>query len=162
MALVDIGATKTNINIMKGNTSYFSREVYLAGDDFTEAIARHLRIETVEAEELKRNPQGREPELEDALLPTLDDLANEIHLSFDYFENQFDQEVTDVLLSGGSVRTAGLTSVFERVFDTKVETWDPTENLDLRGDLIDLEELKAAACQLPIAVGLGSRLLTIA
>ncbi len=36
IALIDIGAVKTNINILKGSTSYFSREVYLAGNDFTE------------------------------------------------------------------------------------------------------------------------------
>ncbi|MHC4828973.1 MAG: type IV pilus assembly protein PilM, partial [Planctomycetota bacterium] len=42
IALIDIGANKTNINIMRGSTSYFTREVYLAGNDFTEAISRRL------------------------------------------------------------------------------------------------------------------------
>ena len=161
-ALVDIGATKTNISILKGHTTYFSREVYLGGNDLTEAVARHLAIDTAEAEELKRNPQGRELELEEALLPSLDDLANEIHLSFDYFENQFDREVGDVYLSGGCVRTPGLEAVMERVFDRRVHLWDPTENLELKGDRIDPEELREHASQLPIAVGLGARLLDAA
>lgn len=159
VALIDVGAAKTNINILKGNTSYFSREVYLAGDDFTESISRQLHVEVAEAEELKRNPAGREGELEDAMLPVLDDLANEIHLSFEYFENQFDREVSEVFISGGSVNTPGLQSVFERVFDLKVNVWDPTEHLELRGERIDVEALKAHACQLPIAIGLGARLL---
>lgn len=159
VALVDIGASKTNINILKGSTSYFSREVYLAGSDFTEAVSRQLHVEVPEAEELKRNPQGREEELADAMLPVLDDLANEIHLSFDYFENQFDREVTDVFVSGGGVHTPGLGTAFERVFDLKIQLWDPTEHLELKGDRIDIEDLKAHASQLPIAVGLGTRLL---
>ena len=33
----------------------------------------------------------------------LDDLGNEINLSFDFFENQFDGEVQEVHLSGGTV-----------------------------------------------------------
>lgn len=159
VALVDVGAVKTNINILSGNTSCFAREVYLAGDDLTEAISRQLHVDNQEAEELKRNPQGREQELEDAMLPVLDDLANEIHLSFDYFENQFDREVSEVFVSGGSVHTPGLEAVFERVFDLRVHLWDPTEHLELKGDRIDIEDLKAHASQLPIAVGLGTRLL---
>jgi cell division ATPase FtsA len=59
IALVDIGSVKTNINIVKNNTSYFSREVYLAGNDFTEAISRRMSTDGVEAEKLKLNPQGR-------------------------------------------------------------------------------------------------------
>ena len=34
-ALVDIGASKTDINIMRGNTSYFQREIFMAGNDLT-------------------------------------------------------------------------------------------------------------------------------
>ncbi|MGE3165832.1 MAG: type IV pilus assembly protein PilM [Planctomycetota bacterium] len=159
VALIDVGATKTTVSILKGSTSYFSREIYLAGDDLSEAISRQLHVERNEAEELKRNPQGRESELEDAMLPVLDDLANEIHLSFDYFENQFDREVAEVFLSGGAVQTPGLQMAFERVFDLKATVWDPTEHLELRGEKIDVEELRAHASQLPIAVGLGARLL---
>ncbi len=160
-ALVDFGASKTTISILKGTTTYFSREVYLGGNDLTQSVASALTIDAAEAEELKRNPQGREEELEKALLPTLDDLANEIHLSFDYFENQFDREVEAVYVSGGCVRTPGLQSVMERVFDRKVQIWDPTELLELKGDRIDPEELKTHASQLAIAVGLGSRLLDV-
>jgi type IV pilus assembly protein PilM len=96
VALVDIGAVKTNINILKGTTSYFSREVYLAGNDFTDAIARRLGVDPVEAGEMKSNPEGRQESIEESILPVLDDLGNEIHLSFDYFENQFDHEVDEV------------------------------------------------------------------
>ncbi len=161
VALVDVGSVKTNINILRGNTSYFSREVYLAGDELTEGVARQLHLDDHEAEELKRNPGDRESEICEAIAPTLDDLANEIHLSFDYFENQFDREVGEVLISGGCAQTPGLQETFERVFDRQVLSWDPTENLELKGDRIDIEDLKSYAGQLPIAVGLGARLLML-
>jgi type IV pilus assembly protein PilM len=154
-----VGSVKTNINIIKNNTSYFSREVYLAGNDFTEAISRRLSIDVTEAEKLKVTPQGKEDTIEESILPTLDDLGNEIHLSFDYYENQYDREVDEVFISGGSARIPGLKASFERVFDRRIHFWDPTENLDVRGDRVDIQDMKDHGAQLAVAVGLASRIL---
>ena len=159
IALVDIGAVKTNINILKGNTSYFSREVYLAGNDFTESIARRLSIDNGEAAQLKLSPEGREEDIEESILPALDDLGNEIHLSFDFFENQFDKEVDEVFISGGSSGIPGLRTTFERIFDRRIEVWDPTEHMEIRSDRINIHELKNKGSQLAVAVGLASRIL---
>lgn len=159
IALVEVGAVKTNINILKGTSSYFSREVYLAGNDFTESIARRMGVEPQEAAELKVNPEGREDAIEESILPVLDDLGNEIHLSFDYFENQFDQEVNEVYVSGGSAQVPGLKGAFERIFDRRIHFWDPTENLEIRSDRIDVQELKQHRGQLAVAIGLASRIL---
>jgi type IV pilus assembly protein PilM len=159
IALIDIGASKTNINVMRGSTSYFSREVYLAGNDFTEAVSRRLALDLKEAEKLKVSPHERSGEVEEAILPVLDDLANEVHLSFDYYENQYDRQVEEIFISGGSAHLPGLEPAFERIFNRKVGFWDPTENLEIRSDRCNVEELKAAGPQLAVAVGLASRIL---
>ncbi|MBN1419649.1 MAG: type IV pilus assembly protein PilM [Planctomycetes bacterium] len=161
VALVDVGASKTNINIMKGTASYFSREVYLAGNDFTEAISRRLGVDAAEAERLKLDPKERQAEVEEATSAPLDDLANEVHLSFDYYENQFDREVDEVYVSGGGARLAGLEASFERAFHRKIQFWDPTENIELRTERVDLDELRERSGQLAVAVGLASRILTL-
>jgi type IV pilus assembly protein PilM len=54
VALVDIGASKTNINIMTDAVSYFTREFYKGGDDLTDSISKKLSLEVREAEMLKR------------------------------------------------------------------------------------------------------------
>jgi type IV pilus assembly protein PilM len=54
VALVDIGASKTNINIMSDTVSYFTREFYKGGDDLTDAVSKKLSLEAREAENLKR------------------------------------------------------------------------------------------------------------
>src|SRR5258706_13792997 len=54
VALVDVGANKTNVNILRGNTSFFIREIYLGGDDLTSSISKRLGIELHSAENLKR------------------------------------------------------------------------------------------------------------
>jgi type IV pilus assembly protein PilM len=157
VALVDIGANKTNINIMKGPISYFTREVYLAGNDFTDAVSRRFSLDTPEAERLKCDPQNRSGEVEEAILPTLDDLGNEIQLSFDYFENQFDRVVEEVYISGGSARLPGLERAFEGAFEKKVLFWNPLENVDVRGDRIDTKALNSFSGQLAVTIGLASR-----
>jgi type IV pilus assembly protein PilM len=157
-ALIDIGANKTNINIMKKGTSYFTREVYLGGNDFTDAISRRLSMDLQEAELTKMNPGGRDAELEESVQQTLDDLANEIHLSFDYYENQFDEEVDEVFISGGSAALPGLAPSFERAFGKKINFWDPIEDMEIRSGAIDPNDLAANAGRLVIAVGLASRL----
>ncbi len=157
-ALVDVGASKTNIHIFRGNTSCFSREIYLGGTDLTEAISRREHLDEAEAEELKCDPQGNEEMVANSVQPVLDEIAGEILLSFDYFENQFDHKVEQVFISGGASRTLGLQETFERVFDREVKTWDPLETIKVREDLVDVDALAEHKVQLPIAVGLGSRL----
>ena len=158
IALVDIGSSKTNINIIKNNTSYFSREVYIAGNDFTESISRGLGTDLDEAELMKINPQEKSETVEESILPTLDDLGNEIHLSFDYYENQYDREVDEVFISGGSSQVPGLVSTFERVFDRRISVWDPTENLDVKTDSVDVDLMKEQSSKLAIAMGLAARI----
>ncbi len=158
VALIDIGANKTNINILKGKTSYFTREVYLAGNDFTGAISRRLGVEEAEAEALKNDPRDRVGEIEECILPTLDDLGNEIQLSFDYFENQFDKEVEEVYVSGGSAKLPGLARTFEGNFDKPIVFWDPLEDLRVASDRVDEKSLRGRASQLAVTVGLASRL----
>jgi len=58
VALVDIGASKTNINIMSDTISYFTREFYKGGDDLTDSISKKLSLEMKDAENLKRSVAG--------------------------------------------------------------------------------------------------------
>lgn len=156
VALIDIGANKTNINIMRGTVSYFTREVYLAGNDFTDAVSRRFSLDTPEAERLKCDPQNRAGEVEEAILPTLDDLGNEIQLSFDYFENQFDRVVEEVYISGGSARLPGLERAFEGAFEKKVLFWNPLDGLEIRD--LDTKVLNNFSGQLAVAIGLATRI----
>jgi len=157
-ALIDIGANKTNINIVRGSTTYFTREIYLGGDDLSSALAKRLGVEIHQAEALKRDPGGQVEDLREAVIPSIEDLGNEIHLSFDYFENQFDQEVDEVYLSGGGSRLTLLEEAFEKIFEKRTRTWDPTESLKIKADSVDVDALTENASQLAISVGLASRI----
>jgi Tfp pilus assembly PilM family ATPase len=120
-------------------------------------VSRKFNLDTQEAERLKCEPGDQSAEVEEAILPTLDDLGNEIQLSFDYFENQFDRVVEEVYISGGSARLPGLQRAFEGAFEKSVVFWNPLESIDIRTDRIDQKTLSQYAGQLAVGVGLASR-----
>jgi type IV pilus assembly protein PilM len=157
VALVDVGASKTVVDIVRGGESYFTREVYLGGHEITAAIAKRFGIESFEGEQLKRQPGSREAEIAEAVLPSLEDLGNEIQLSFDYYENQSDSKVEEVFVAGGGSRVSGLEQTFERIFERRTMTWNPLEGFDLDDKGLDHEALLECAPALGVAAGLAAR-----
>jgi len=157
IALLDIGANKTNINIFYNGASYFTREIYLAGDDFTHAISKRVGLDLEAAEMRKRDPGDHPEEVMEAVMPSFDDLANEVLLSFDYFENQFDREVEEVYLSGGGARMAGVEEALERTLNRPCHRWDPTEGIEIHEGTVDSELVQYNAGQLAVAIGLAAR-----
>ncbi len=157
VALVDVGASKTVVNIVRGGESYFTREVYVGGNEMTAAIAKRFGIETFEGEQLKRAPGSREAEIAEAVLPSLEDLGNEIQLSFDYYENQADSKVEEVFVSGGGSKAPGLEETFERIFERRTMAWNPLEGFELDQGSFDHEAMLECAPALAVAAGLAAR-----
>lgn len=156
VALVDVGATKSSINILHDNISCFAREVPMGGQDFTNAITRRLGIEPAQAEDMKRDPGDQAGIVEEAMSQVVEDLGNEVNLSFDFFENQFDGEVQEVWLTGGSALLPFLEEGFEKIFEKRTKTWNPIEGIKVRSDNVDVEALNQFAPQLAVAVGLAA------
>jgi len=156
-ALIEVGASKTDINIIKGDVSEFTREVYIGGNDFTENIARKLTLDAIEVEKIKRDPGDRADEIKEAISPSLDDLQSEIQLSFDFYENEYDTQVDEIFLSGGGVMLPGVEESFTQAFSRPVTRWSAADKLGTRLASRLLEELNAAKHQIAIPVGLASR-----
>ena len=155
-ALVDIGASKSDINIMRGNMSFFQREFYQAGNDLTEAVAKRFGEDPKDVEKMKKDPGGALESMQDAMLPVLEDIGSEIRLSFDYHENQYDQEVKEVYISGGSVLFPGIDTMLAQIFNLPIKVWDPTEGLEITS--VNLGGMGGANSDMAIALGLASRL----
>ena len=156
VALVDIGAVKTSINILRDNIACFAREVPIGGHDLTNAISRRVGVELAQAEDLKRDPGDQLAVVQEAIAQTLEDLGNEVNLSFDFFENQFDGEVQEVWLTGGSSLLPMLEESFEKIFEKRTKTWNPVEGLKVKADNVDVEALNQLSPQLAVAVGLAA------
>jgi type IV pilus assembly protein PilM len=157
IALVDVGATRTSINVLAGGETCFSREIGIGGHDMTQAVARKLGLEVFEAEAIKRTGDDKEAEVARAIQPVLEDLTSEISLSLDYVENHEGLRVEEVLLSGGGVLAPGAVTYVEQATGRTTRTWNPLEGLRIADDRVDVEELEAWAPSLVVAVGLASR-----
>jgi type IV pilus assembly protein PilM len=157
IALVDIGASRTSINVLCGGETCFSREIGIGGHDMTQAVARKLGLEVFEAEAIKRAGDDKEAEVARAIQPVLEDLTNEISLSLDYVENHEGLRVEEVLLSGGGVLAPGCVAYVEQATGRPTRTWNPLEGLRIAEDRVDVEELETWAPSLVVALGLASR-----
>jgi type IV pilus assembly protein PilM len=156
-ALIDVGSTKSNINIMKGNQTLFVREFYTAGNDITEAIARRFGEDPKDVENMKLDPGNAVETMQETMTPVLEDIADEVRLSFDYFENQYEQKVAEAYLSGGSVLFPGMDHILGNLLGVPSRTWDPTEGLDISSPRFDASLLEGNNADMAIAIGLASR-----
>lgn len=157
LALVDVGASRTSINVLCGGETCFSREIGIGGQDMTQAVARRMGVELFEAEAIKRAGDERRAEVSKAIAPVLEDLTSEITLSLDYVENHEGLRVEEILLSGGGALAPGAVTYIEQATARTTRTWNPLAGLRVAEDRVDVEELEAWAPSLVVALGLASR-----
>jgi type IV pilus assembly protein PilM len=153
IALVDVGAARTSINVLCGGETCFSREINIGGADMTQAVARRLSLETIEAEAIKRSSEQHELEVNTAIAPVLEDLVSELSLSLDYVEHHEGVQVSEILLSGGGVLAPGAAQYIEQATGRRARTWNPLEGLRVDTNRVDVEELEAWAPTLVVAGG---------
>jgi type IV pilus assembly protein PilM len=157
IALVDVGASRTQINVLAHGETCFSREIGQSGADMTQAIARRLGMEVAEAEALKRNPGERAFEVARAIVPVLEDMVSEIGLSLEFVENREELAVEEVLLSGGALLAPGAIEFLAQSTGRTVRPWNPLSGLRIAEGRIPPEEVDQIGPSLAVAVGLATR-----
>lgn len=157
VALVDIGSNKTSVTVIAGGTPRFIRELDSGGADMTQALVRNFAIEALDAERLKCSPGEKATEVEEALSPVVADLANELNLSFDYFEHQGEAPVEVIYVSGGASAAPGVAENIERATGKKTHIWNPIEGLKIQSNTMDVDEFNSRAPSLGVVVGLAAR-----
>lgn len=157
IALLNIGCSLSNLNILENNIPRFSRDIQIAGNNFTKKIADTLGVDFKAAEELKLNP-GKE-RLEDivkAADSTLSNLSAEVRTSFDYYESQNTSTVEKIFLSGAGSNLPRLKEALATPLGIHAEFWDPLKQINLSSS-IDSQKLKSLSNQFAVAVGLALR-----
>ncbi|MFA5271447.1 MAG: type IV pilus assembly protein PilM [Candidatus Omnitrophota bacterium] len=123
--LLNLGYLITNMLIVNQKTPVFSRDIHIAGQNFTHAISERMDMSQDKAENLKCSPQVNSL-LETTLAPDLNALVDEITLSIEYARKNYDlKEIKCVYISGGSSKLNGLDKFFENKLKIRVESWNP-------------------------------------
>jgi type IV pilus assembly protein PilM len=157
MALLNIGAAMSNLNILEDGIPRLSRDISNAGNNFTQKIMDVFGLDFNLAENLKLNPdKERLDKASSAIEAALTVLATEIRISCDYYESQNVSSVSKIFVSGGSVLFTGLKEMLAELLGIEVEFWDPLKRINIQ-DTIDSGKVKALSSQLAVAVGLALR-----
>jgi type IV pilus assembly protein PilM len=157
IALLNIGASVSNINILERGTPVLSRDIYIAGNNLTQKIAETLETDLKSAQDWKLNPD--KDKLDKVISPVksiLSELAVELRTSFDYYESQSASSVEKIFLSGGSSKFLDLKDMLSNLLGIEVEYWDPLRKINIPND-INADKVKASSSQLAVAIGLALR-----
>jgi type IV pilus assembly protein PilM len=161
LALLNVGASVMNINIVKGGTSIFNRDIAVGGNQYTDAIQKDLNLSFDQAENLKRGARVEGAAVEN-LPPILqavsENIALEIQKTFDFFKATSSEDRIDrIFLSGGTSKVQGLRDLLGERFDAGVEVLNPFNNVTYNPRDFDPDFISEVGSSAAIAVGLAVR-----
>ncbi|MGH7808504.1 MAG: type IV pilus assembly protein PilM [Thermodesulfobacteriota bacterium] len=160
VALVNIGASVTNINILKNGVSVFTRDITTGGNQFTELIQKEFDVGYDEAEKMK-NSLGRpdvSPELDRISQDFTDLICGEIKRTLDFFSTTLWREKVDkIMLGGGTSKVPRLREVLEDIANAPVELINPFRNILYNPNDFDPEYISDIAPKMGVTVGLALR-----
>jgi type IV pilus assembly protein PilM len=164
VALLNVGASTMNINILKGTRSVFTRDVTVGGNQYTSLLQKELGLTFEQAEAVKRGgapPSDSQPVDMEAVLETVSDmLALEISKTFDFYRataDESDAAVQKILISGGGSKLTGLPEFLAGRFEIPVERFDPFRKIKVDARRFDPDYMRDVVPEMAVAVGLALR-----
>ncbi|MBW1980436.1 MAG: type IV pilus assembly protein PilM [Deltaproteobacteria bacterium] len=161
VALVDIGASKMNINVLKNGVSMFNRDASIGGYQITQDIQERFGMEYEEAEKVKLGHSTEKVPLQDLeamFVSAATSWSTEVKRAIDFFYATYPDEVINkIFLSGGSSRLPGLDSLLSKDTNIPVAHFSPLHSIEIDQKTFDPEYIDYVAPQFAVAVGLALR-----
>ena len=161
VALLNIGASVMNINIVRGGIPLFTRDVSVGGNQYTDALQKELDLSFDDAERLKKgeNIAGVAEEHRGTILRSVTDiLVLEIQKTFDFFRaTATGESIQKIVVAGGSARVPGLMDILREEFGVPVEEMYPFRKIVINPARHNEDQIRELAPRLAIAVGLALR-----
>lgn len=161
VVLLNAGASATNINILNGDQSVFTRDISIGGNAYTEALQKELNLPFDLADQLKRGLPVDGVTFDDArpvLRAVSENVMLEIQKTFDFFKATAASDRIDrIMLSGGASRAEGFTEMLTERFEAPVEGLDPFKRVGLDVKKFQVGSPAEVAPTAAVAVGLALR-----
>ena len=164
VALINVGASVININVVYNGITSFTRDISMGGGLLTEEIQKQFNVSFEEAEHYKTGGDGnfsnssiaREvTKLSERVSETL---VTEIQRSLDFFAaTTINADIARIFLSGGASQLPHFVRSLERRLEVPVEYVDPFKKIVVDQKKVPSELLKKMAPMAAVAVGLGLR-----
>jgi len=165
VTLLNIGASTMNVNIVRGGTSLFTRDITVGGSQFTDILQRSLGYSYEEAEAVKRGATDAVENVEEtAIEPLMENVtemvAMEIQKTFDFYRATTEDDdiaVEKLLISGGGSKLSGLREDLAEKLELPVEVLDPFKEVNVDTRKFDPDYLSEIMPEMAVAVGLAIR-----
>ncbi|MFP3872948.1 MAG: pilus assembly protein PilM [Thiohalophilus sp.] len=157
VAVVDVGATMTTLNVMHDLKNIYTREQVFGGKQLTEEIQRRYGLSYEEAGMAKR--QGGLPDnyVPEVLEPFKDAMAQQVSRSLQFFFSSSTYNSVDhIVLAGGSAMITGIDEMIADKLGVHTSIANPFTNMTL-ASRVKAQSLSNDAPALMIACGLAMR-----
>ncbi len=157
VAVIDVGATMTSLNVMQNRQLIYTREQAFGGKLLTEEIMRRYGLSYQDAGRAKRVgglPEGYE---QDVLEPFKQSIAQHInrYLQF-YYSSSQDTQVDEIILAGGSSSIDNIDQYIHEQIGTPTSIAQPFSMVELAKG-VDRDRLVQDGPAMMIACGLALR-----
>jgi type IV pilus assembly protein PilM len=161
VALLNLGASVMNMNIVKGTTPLFTRDVNVGGNQYTDSLQKELDLSFDDAERFKLGADLGTVSA-DAKAPILQQVTElivlEIQKTFDFFRATASGEhIERIFLAGGSAKVPGLVEALRQEFSMPVDVLNPFQRIFPSVGEGEAAFIDQNAGQLAVAVGLALR-----
>jgi type IV pilus assembly protein PilM len=155
IAIINIGASTINMNILKGGISVFTRDSAVGSNLHTEVLQREFNLTYDVAERLKRGEAVENVSPQDAFSVmelASEEIIGEVNRSLEYFH----EEVNEVILSGGCALVRDFPRLLAEKIGVETKVMQPFKNIKVpkKFDITYIEEMGPMAA---VATGLALR-----
>ena len=157
VALLDIGAQSTTVNIVFGGMLRTSRSFDIAGNTLTERLAKAQAIDHESAEREKAAKGLIDPETAAILSPLIDLIATEIIRAIQTFKDSEGKDVQKIILGGGASLLPGFKEYIAQYTGKTTEIMNPFHSM-LYPPVLE-HTLQSMGPSFGVAVGMALRAL---
>ncbi len=159
VALVNVGAELTNVNIVRGGIPLYTQDLSIGGNSFIESVQKRYQVSRDEAVAACKTSEGASPlDIAPAVKAFGDELGVGVERSIAYLKSSGEAERVDrILLSGGGAQIPGLPQALAERQRVPVDLVDPLRKIAYAAETFGPEDPRKIGPQLTVAIGLALR-----
>jgi len=161
VALIDLGASSLNVNILRGGAPVFTRDIQIGGNLYNEELQKRLGLNSQDAETVKLGGTVGDlsPDAVTAVIEeTTEALTTDIQRALDFFSaSSADERPRKVFITGGLSRMPAISTSLASRLGVDVQVIDPWRKVTYDRKLFAADELQGVGPLYTVAVGLAMR-----
>ena len=160
VALIDLGASFTHVNIIIDGVSSFTRDIPIGGNMCTQLLMSKFDAEYEEAEDMKKGVLPADidkPDVVEVIVEAFESAIDEINKSFEFISTTSNVQVEHIFLTGGGALLHGVDGLVADRLGVSAEIFDPMQNIKISRKNFDRENINRMGPLAMVALGLSTR-----